>query len=65
MINRKYPVNIYSKEKKEASREFRIKIIYHYLKWFNGEIEDLYGEKKPLDTEKIQLGNPLENAIMT
>lgn len=64
-MNKDYPVEIQSKCKKEASKEFRLKIIDYYLKWFNGEINTLYGEKPPSKSEKLYLGTPVENAIMT
>jgi uncharacterized radical SAM superfamily Fe-S cluster-containing enzyme len=60
-----YPITIESNEKYEAAKEFRIKIIEEYIKWFNGDIDELYSEKSPSEEMKINIGSIRENAILT
>ena len=60
-----FVINITSKEKNEASKEFRTKIVLEYEKWYRGEIDSLYGEISPSDIDKIKIGNIRENAILT
>jgi uncharacterized radical SAM superfamily Fe-S cluster-containing enzyme len=60
-----YPITIESDDKYEAAKEFRSKIIEEYIKWFNGDIEELYGEKPPSKEMKVNVGNSRENAILT
>jgi len=61
----RYPIKIYSNNKREAAKEFRKKIIKEYVRWYNGEIKILYGEPMPVEEEKVKVGTLLENVIMT
>ncbi|MDI3484790.1 MAG: hypothetical protein PWQ50_10 [Methanolobus sp.] len=61
----KYEIQIEENEKHAAAIEFRTKIVLEYEKWYNGEINSLYGELAPSNEEKIVKGNLRENAILT
>ncbi len=52
-------------EKYAAEHRFRKEIIASYIQWYNGEIEALYGEPPPKETEKVRIGSLQDNAILT
>lgn len=53
-----------SHNKYEALICFRKNILEQYTKWYDGNIS-LYNQRPPSESEKVMMGNHLENSILT
>lgn len=53
------------KDKYEAEVSFWIDVQREYIKWYLGELADLYGTKPPKEDEKVRARNLKDSAILT
>lgn len=51
--------------KNQGELEFWAKELELYKKWYLGEIGELHGEKRPLESQKIKVGSLKDSAILT
>ena len=64
-ICRKLATILLCKNKKEVELEFWRNEITDYIRWRNGNIKSLYGEKNPDEKDKILAKSPKDSAILT
>lgn len=62
---RKPELQLYSRTKYVAEINFWKQTLKDYVKWYKGELQELYMEKSPDENEKVKLANLEYSAILT
>ncbi len=52
-------------DKYAAEKNFWLREIQNYIKWYNGELDEYWGTKLPAENEKVPAQNIKDAAILT